>query len=887
MNPPYHQSDKRIPSGGSLGDSPHTAPPSGQYSSFWRMHGAPSSPSSTTSPSGDTKDGEDGIHPRKKRVHYSCEECHRRKQKCNRQCPCQHCLARGIPQRCKFVSAASTSIGHTNGNSSYESNANAGPSSSTDISELKRIMQDGFADVLSKLTGEDQTNAASKQRRREDEDEDDLIIVSSATAATSRGSKLLDMMQVNNAAAVMDPTLSLDSHTSIDHALYELSLRDPRGNGPLSKSLLACLPPKHEVQVLFDSYIEDVSNLRYPISLDPIKRSMEKLPQMQQRGYITTDEIDSFSVIAAMLSQAVLRTERFDIIPNDIKTVYLGARKLVFACMKSLCISDILGRSSFEKCVALHLSARFLLMDRRMNEAWTNANHAVRCAQSIGLHRYDPIGKPIREAEEVQLMWCILRYDERAFSMMMERPTSIDDDVCSTMPPQASANITADDAIFIQKRFDLATLQGRILSLIQNKNGVRMRDTLALDKEIITFRKSLPTDLRGHRKGYIQRFMMHSHTLQARMALLRPFFLRFVPRSASALIRQRQIAIRLACAEAACEDLTLREELVNEVQMVYGDEKVPGLARNHIRTPRWFTSLVILGCYLLTYNVHTHDNQISGAMAEKESNAEKAITILHQARQHLKIFIDLAEKKQSAETTRDAALDREVNVVRMFLEKSSESLGPRTTRDDLIGVHSDVVNNRKRARTSGPTSAPPNAGNEVSSSTPHSMHATPPSRHTPSSSEVGSRSASGGWQGEDLQAIFDAWFQSGMNQANPGTELSQLFDIPNTEAMPPLTTFDAAMSLPNNQFPFHSTPTSKSDPANAAAAVQLASMHQIPQSNSAISTEMTSQPNLYPSPPSFAASTVSHPSSSTTIPAQAGGGEFWQGFMNMLSTQSG
>ena len=69
-----------------------------QYSSFWRMHGTPNSPSGAASSNGDnTFDSEDGPMPRKKRVHYSCEECHRRKQKCNRECPCQHCVARGIP----------------------------------------------------------------------------------------------------------------------------------------------------------------------------------------------------------------------------------------------------------------------------------------------------------------------------------------------------------------------------------------------------------------------------------------------------------------------------------------------------------------------------------------------------------------------------------------------------------------------------------------------------------------------------------------------------------------------------------------------------------------------------------------------------------------------
>ena len=37
----------------------------------------------------------------RKRVHFSCTECHRRKQKCNRQIPCDQCLSRKIPHLCR------------------------------------------------------------------------------------------------------------------------------------------------------------------------------------------------------------------------------------------------------------------------------------------------------------------------------------------------------------------------------------------------------------------------------------------------------------------------------------------------------------------------------------------------------------------------------------------------------------------------------------------------------------------------------------------------------------------------------------------------------------------------------------------------------------------
>ncbi|KAM3154873.1 hypothetical protein ABEW05_004679 [Botrytis cinerea] len=37
------------------------------------------------------------------RTLLSCTECHRRKQKCNRNHPCNHCLERRVPHKCRFV----------------------------------------------------------------------------------------------------------------------------------------------------------------------------------------------------------------------------------------------------------------------------------------------------------------------------------------------------------------------------------------------------------------------------------------------------------------------------------------------------------------------------------------------------------------------------------------------------------------------------------------------------------------------------------------------------------------------------------------------------------------------------------------------------------------
>ncbi|WWD21666.1 hypothetical protein CI109_106152 [Kwoniella shandongensis] len=58
----------------------------------------PSSPAKHPAPSSET----DGAPQKKKkrRVALSCAECAKRKQKCNRETPCQHCVARRVPELC-------------------------------------------------------------------------------------------------------------------------------------------------------------------------------------------------------------------------------------------------------------------------------------------------------------------------------------------------------------------------------------------------------------------------------------------------------------------------------------------------------------------------------------------------------------------------------------------------------------------------------------------------------------------------------------------------------------------------------------------------------------------------------------------------------------------
>ncbi|KZS97957.1 hypothetical protein SISNIDRAFT_436686 [Sistotremastrum niveocremeum HHB9708] len=64
----------------------------------------PESTSGSINPFKRKKTADDNQQIKKKprtRVSFSCGECHRRKQKCDRQVPCGHCIARKVPELCK------------------------------------------------------------------------------------------------------------------------------------------------------------------------------------------------------------------------------------------------------------------------------------------------------------------------------------------------------------------------------------------------------------------------------------------------------------------------------------------------------------------------------------------------------------------------------------------------------------------------------------------------------------------------------------------------------------------------------------------------------------------------------------------------------------------
>jgi hypothetical protein len=80
----------------------HTYNPYRPHTSYYPQHPPaplpPSRPHTTTKHSNGTEEGSG--KKKKRRIALACAECAKRKQRCNRETPCQHCLSRRVPELC-------------------------------------------------------------------------------------------------------------------------------------------------------------------------------------------------------------------------------------------------------------------------------------------------------------------------------------------------------------------------------------------------------------------------------------------------------------------------------------------------------------------------------------------------------------------------------------------------------------------------------------------------------------------------------------------------------------------------------------------------------------------------------------------------------------------
>ncbi|KAF8913948.1 fungal-specific transcription factor domain-containing protein [Gymnopilus junonius] len=567
-------------------------------------------------PSGKRKKGDEdaisGMISKKQRtrVSFSCGECHRRKQKCDRQVPCSHCVARKVPELCKA---------YTPGKADQDLNAR--------ISRLEHIIEMALPQFCSPSGtplsyGLDQSSSSARQitpsngeddtrSQTEEQDPSNGIFQSgkwfgsSASGSVAPASVIELIEQVGIPSAVAERNTSRPSNPDLTHANFPPSLSAPAarnkpsidvGGDDLEPSaadnlkslvqecgvsphkiseLLQELPPVRLSDVLVDFYFSTINWTRYPISVQDFRTAYASVCACGSGASAASPQDVRFLPLLFVVLAVAVRLAP-ESIAGDARTRRVTSLRYYWSSRRSLLIAVAIQPDSLDMVLTRLLSARFLTFDRRITECWSQLGAAVRTAQALGLHRDgSAMGMPPGIIEYRRRIWSYLYHADRSYALVLGRPNSIQDEYTSTLPPSnTETELEPHQSIeayplsqptpmtFVILRHHLAEIIGRMVHHFQQvRERSHYSEVLALDDDLLKFMNHLPphyslqpdTSL-DHMHTYIpaHRYLLVTEILFVRISLHRPYMLR-------RLHSDRYARSRNACFESAMTDFRVRQ----------------------------------------------------------------------------------------------------------------------------------------------------------------------------------------------------------------------------------------------------------------------------------------------------------------------------------------
>ncbi|KAG0709689.1 fungal-specific transcription factor domain-containing protein [Suillus ampliporus] len=578
------------------------------------------------------------------RVSFSCGECHRRKQKCDRQIPCSHCVARKVPELCKAYTPGKTD-----------------QDLSVRLARLEHIIEQALPQYFHS-SSQSSYSAADRQHSSisDGPDDDNRSIAdeqdpsggtfhsgkwygNSASGSVAPAS-VLEQVNLANVVVASSNQEQWDSNHSTSNLNAGLSGQHGTGNGdhkstlatPLIiesvrqdsepsaadnlkslvqecgvsphkiSELLQELPPQRFSDVLVDHYFSAINWTRYPVSEADFRAAYASL--CANGVGANTNDARFLPLLFVVLAISVRLAPEH--LAGDIRTRRVTSLRYYWSSRRSLLIAAAIQPDSLDIVLTRLLSARFLTFDRRITECWSQLGAAVRTAQALGLHRdAAPTGLDPAQVENRRRIWSYLYHADRSYALVLGRPNAIQDDYTCTLPPLNIDDDFSPAAIrnppplssptlmtFVILRHQLASIIGRIVHHFQKvKSPSHYSDVLALDDDLLKFVSNLPphfslepdTSLDETKQFLpVHRFLLITEVLFVRVGLHRPYLLR-------KLSCDRYLRSRRACFESAIKDFQVRQAFRN---------LMPKETRDSLSNAyREFQTAMISGIYLVLH----------------------------------------------------------------------------------------------------------------------------------------------------------------------------------------------------------------------------------------------------------------------------------------------
>ncbi|KDQ12694.1 hypothetical protein BOTBODRAFT_34149 [Botryobasidium botryosum FD-172 SS1] len=507
------------------------------------------------------------------RVSYSCSECHRRKQKCDRQVPCGHCVARKVPDLCRaYTPGKAEGDLHMRLARVEQILDMALPQFTRSSSPFSGEYHSAPANIVKQST----SRSSSPSSTNRDDEDDDRAGGTFHSSGKWFGPSALD--SVNSA-----PILHELQHRGMPGGLEESgtpadrlrSLVQEYGVAPHKVSeLVQELPPKRLADILIDYYFTSVNYTRYPLYEPHFRSSYEAV--FANGLHIQPNDVRFLPLLFVVLAISARLAPQH--IGGDESRKRLTSLRYYWASRRTILIAAAVQSDSIELVLARLLTSRFLTFDRKITECWNALGTAVRTALALGLHRDgEKLGLDPFETEYRRRIWSYLYHADRTFALLLGRPQSIQDVYTDAQPP---SNIDDSELVshplispspqplshptpmtFCILRHALASIIGNIVHHFQQVGRSHYSEALRLDAELQRFVHSLPphyslqpdTSLDSTLDFLpVHRFLIITEVFFVRMSLHRPYILR-------KLNSNKYTASRLACVDSAQQDFEVRQ----------------------------------------------------------------------------------------------------------------------------------------------------------------------------------------------------------------------------------------------------------------------------------------------------------------------------------------
>ncbi|WVQ83484.1 hypothetical protein IAT38_005625 [Cryptococcus sp. DSM 104549] len=550
---------------------------------------------------------------KKKRVSLSCAQCAKRKQKCNREFPCQHCVARKVPELCvpynpqantgsqpgldpqtvarleSIESVLSVVVRHTGGITHYDAirdwitsppfqkhlaSAPSTPSSPHHFLSNTALPGPGPSTAGTHLPTESEQGAGLE--RGTSSDDDGLARVGKGWLGEIDGG-LPETMDFNEKIK-----MKLDIHGTPAENLQRL-ITDCGVSPHKIAELVQELPPKHFADRIIDWFFHKLNFIRYPIDERLFRASYEDL--YNRSTALDPSNVRALPLVFIVLALAVRQAP--DEWAGDEQTRKLSSLRMYWSSRRSILIATAVQSESLELVVSRLLSAMYLVLihDRRLTECWSQLGASLRTAQAIGLHRDGTkLGLDPFQTEYRRRLWSYLYHADKQYSLVLGRPPSISDSYTDAQPPSnidlseynpalglppAKPFTEPTPALFLILRKRLAVVIGKIVHHFQKLNEpAQYSDVEKLQQELDLLVDQLPPHFRMHNPDKsldkvhfwlpVHRFMLLTEVLVTTIILHRPWLLR-------KLSSNRYATSRTACFEAAKIDFHIRQDFQREV----------------------------------------------------------------------------------------------------------------------------------------------------------------------------------------------------------------------------------------------------------------------------------------------------------------------------------